>query len=296
MRRHLAAVTLVVLVVGCAPGGGEPAPVATASAEPGPEPSTTAPVPPAPTPAPTASSTSEPEPDTDDGGEDGFDGDSSQAFEDLPPPREATAADAAAYIRDVVVPAVPAPSGVAVDLDGDGVLEVLLTGVLNGRGWVGVATWNGTDYGIVDQDDGGPGDRVVDVSVSDVNADGTDEVVLDVGGSGTASLAIWAIDDGPALRRLPAQEGCHDGSHVYGVIGADLTLGPGPGLDVVASCDDSPLPVADWSSQTWRWARGAFRLVPEPAPEPAPQPSPAPNAGSSGDTPPEPVEDDDAAG
>lgn len=199
-----------------------------------------------------------------------------------PTPRQATSADAAGYLRDASPDGVHDVDGVALDVDDDGTLEVVLHGVRDDRGWVGVAAWDGVRYGLVARGRGGPATRVVDLRVADVTADEVLEVVLEVAGEGTASLALWSLPSADRLRPLRARGGCHDGSHVYGVVGASLVVGrdeDGP-LDVMASCDDSPLPVADWSTQRWRWDGGAF--VADPAPDPEPSPTPSPDGPGNG--------------
>lgn len=187
-------------------------------------------------------------------------------------PREATSADAAAYLRDVQPEDVHDLDGVAVDLDGDGTHEVVLSGVREGRGWLALAAWEGHAYRIVAEGRGGPGDRVEQVSVADVNGDRMREAVLEVSGDGAGSLALWRVPPRIALVPLRADGGCHDGSHVYGAVGAHLVPGPSGGvLDVVATCDDTPLPRADWSTQRWAWDGVAYVHVPEgPGPDPAP--------------------------
>jgi len=179
-------------------------------------------------------------------------------------PRAATVADAARFIARVQPQGVRDLDGVAVDLDRDGTHEVVLSGVRDERGWLALAAWEGRGYRVVAEGLGGPADRVVQVSVADVNGDDQREVVLEVGGDGAGSLALWRVPARIDLVPLRARGGCHDGSHVYGAVGARLVAGSAEGvLDVAATCDDAPLPRADWGTQRWSWDGEAYRHVPE---------------------------------
>jgi hypothetical protein len=176
--------------------------------------------------------------------------------------RQATAADAAAWLATVDLAGVDGLRGTAVDLDGDAGPELVLRGVRDGRGWVGVATWDGGTYAVVTQDVGAPARRTDDLRVADVNGDGAPEVVLMTAGDGSASLSLWSLPTTDRLVRVRSSGGCNGGGHVFGVIGAELVAGPRAGvLDVVATCDDSPLPVADWGSARFRWDGDAYRAV-----------------------------------
>lgn len=196
--------------------------------------------------------------------------------------RPATPSDAAAFLASARPAGVERLLGIAVDLDGDEQREVVLHGVRDGVGWLGVAVWDGTAYDVVTEVEAGPARRTDDLRVADVNLDGDLELVLATSGEGAASLALWAARRPDRLVPLEAVGGCADGSNVFGVIGAELVGDEGGLLDVVASCDDSPLPVADWSQDRWTWVDGAYRHVEDAAPEPGddvveePRPSPTP--------------------
>jgi hypothetical protein len=102
---------------------------------------------------------------------------------------------------------------------------------------------------------------VTDLRAADVNADDLTELLVAVEGDGLGSLSVWAVLRRGVVERLAADGGCHDGRHVYGVTRARLEdHGDGPPA-IVADCDESPLPVADWGEQRWAWEDGAYRLV-----------------------------------
>ncbi|MFP5309174.1 MAG: FG-GAP repeat domain-containing protein [Actinomycetes bacterium] len=165
---------------------------------------------------------------------------------------------------------------VAVDLDGDGVDEAVVTWVAEGRVHVALVGWRASDgYAARSEDRGGRAGRVLSVRVGDLTGDGVPELVVEHGGDGRGGLSLWTVQGTTGLRRAEAVGGCADG-HVYGVVGASLRQRAGE-VEIVATCDDSPLPVADWSSDVYRHAGGAWRVVPSPSPSPDPGPSPGPS-------------------
>ena len=178
-----------------------------------------------------------------------------------------TSADAAAFVRGSALADLHGVEHVVVDLDADTWPEVVATGIHDRRGVVRVAWWTADGYEVLADGVAGPGVDVSDLRAADVNADGLTELLVTVEGDGLASLAIWSVPRRGVVEPLRAVGGCHDGSHVYGVTRARLVdAGGGPPV-VVADCDDSPLPVADWSEQRWRWSDGAYRVVEASVPD-----------------------------
>ncbi len=156
---------------------------------------------------------------------------------------------------------------VAYDLDGDEVDELVFTYVRTGSNvaHVDVAWWDGLAYHVSTGADGGPADRIDHVRLGDVNADGRTEVVIfESTTSGGGSLTIWRLAPGQSLQALTAEGGCDAGSNTYGVIGVKLEDRNGDGSDeIYATCDDSPLPVAAWGTDTYVWKDDAYRYEPE---------------------------------
>ena len=180
-------------------------------------------------------------------------------------PRDPTDADRADFVASYAPDNVSGLENVAVDVDGDELQEIVFTAVRGGQvAHVAVAWWTGTAYEIVFSDDGGPATTVDRVRVSDVNGDGRTEIALDASGEGgTASIALWAVAAPREVVRLPAAGGCHDGSHVYGVVGASLEDRDGDGsAEVYATCDGSSL---DGRAEVdrYRWETGAYRHAPD---------------------------------
>lgn len=189
-----------------------------------------------------------------------------------PTEREPTDTDRGRFVASYQPEGASDLEHIAVDLDGDGRQEVLFAYVRNtggasgadGVSHVDVAWWEGTSYAIGFRDDGGPADRVDRLRVADVNADEVIEVVVhqSVGSSG-GSLSLWQAESPGRhrLRPLVAHGGCADGLHTYGVIGASLEDRDGDGrAEIYATCDDSPAPVAAWSTDVYVWTDGAYRL------------------------------------
>ena len=259
----VATATAAVLVTGC--GGPTPIveePVPVALAEPVPfevthleEPVAASPEPdppPEPSPADDHASTDEP------------------AGSDAPPEpaqRGPSSADAAAFLASEAVAGLGGLEHVVVDLDGDGWAEVVATGVRDGVGTIRVAWWRAGGYEVLASDQAGRGRDVIDLRSADLTGDDQVELLVVVEGDGRQSLAVWTVEGPGQLVRLEAEGGCNDGSHVYGVTIARLQSS-GDGLPhIVADCDESPLPVADWSEHRWVWEDGAYRHV-EPDPPP----------------------------
>lgn len=183
-------------------------------------------------------------------------------------PREPTDTDRARFVAEHQEASAVELDHVAVDLDGDDQQELLFHGVRDGRTLVEIAWWSGTAYEIGFTGQGGTAEQVDRVRPADVNADGFVEVVTFQSGSdAAASSTVWQVRGPSDVVDLVADGGCHDGSSTYGVIGVEWRDEDGDGVDeIVATCDDSPLPRSSWTSDTYTWRDGAYRHVPEVVP------------------------------
>lgn len=154
---------------------------------------------------------------------------------------------------------------VATDLDGDGDDELVFTYVRAGRvSHLEVAWWDGSAYAIEFTADGGPGSSVDGVRTSDINTDGRVEIVVfQSGDANQSSLSLWQVVGPGRVEGLAAVGGCHDGSITYGAAGAELDDRDADGADeIYATCDDSPLPVREWSTDRYQWEAGAYHHAP----------------------------------
>ena len=219
-----------------------------------------------PEPAPTAvdpsSSPTDDEPSTDptdapsDGSteEDGPSGPSSTAIATLVGEQLAAAGEAAQHV--------------VADLDDDGSVEVVLASVQDDRVAVEVWWWRpGRGFGSPATVDAGRGRTVTELRATDLTEDGTTELLVGVGGGARDSLAVFTVASGGEVVPREAVGGCFAGSHVYGATSAFLQARPDGPPAIVATCDDSPLPVADWSTAVYEFREGAYRWVRPPAPE-----------------------------
>lgn len=238
----VAGLVLAAVLAGCGSG----IDVVQIEAEPSSEPTTDVPSPTStPTPSPTPTTT-EPSPS-----EEG--------------PRPPTSTDRARFVSEFQPSDARLLEHVATDLDGDGVDEIVFTYVRGEQvSHVEVAWWTGTAYQIAFAADGGAGAMIDRVRTSDVNADGYTEIVIfQSGDASRASLTIWRVTGPGEVSGLAARGGCHDGSNTYGVMGAELDDRDADGADeIYATCDDSPLPVGEWSTDRYLWEAGAYRHVP----------------------------------
>lgn len=177
-------------------------------------------------------------------------------------PHDPTDPDRARFVAEHQPAGASSMQDVAADLDGDGTDELVFAYVQSGtRARIEVAWWTGTDYEIVFADEGGPASSIDRLGIHDVNADGAVELVTHQSGSGaTASASLWRVQGEAQVERLVAVGGCHDGSHTYGAAGVRFEDRDGDGADEIeATCDDTPLAVAQWSSDTYVWQDGAYR-------------------------------------
>lgn len=174
--------------------------------------------------------------------------------------REATDTDRAKFVADYRPQNASDLEHVAVDVNGDGSDELVFAYVSNNSSRVDLAYWTGTSYEITYRAEGGPAARIDRLRVADVNADGRKEVATFQSNGGGSSLTLWQVVGEQAMTGLRAQGGCNDGLNTYGVVGAELEDRDGDGAaEVYATCDDSPLPVAAWSTHGYVWENGAYR-------------------------------------
>jgi hypothetical protein len=181
-------------------------------------------------------------------------------------PEGPTASDRARFVADYEPDGASGLEHVAVDVDGDGQRELLFTYVVDGTARVDVAWWSGDAYAVAARGEGGAAAVIWHVRVADVNGDDVTEVVTFQRDDSSSSLSIWAVV-GRDLLGLRAVGGCDDGAFTYGVVGADLTDVDGDGTaEILATCDDSPLPVRAWSEETYRWDGSAYVAEPQQPP------------------------------
>lgn len=210
-----------------------------------------------------------------------------------------TSADAARFVAGDDPEGISGLQHVVVDLDGDGWSEVVATGMRDRVGVLRVAWWSMDRYEVLATVEAGRGSRIADLRVADVNRDERIEVLVEVGGDGRQSLALWSVADRGRLEALEAVGGCNDGSHVYGVTRARLASQQDAPPVIVADCDESPLPVADWAEHRWAWQDGAYRWLEPPRPDPGPPDGPGsedPPGGGPGSGPGSPGDGDDDDG
>jgi hypothetical protein len=175
--------------------------------------------------------------------------------EPTPADREPGDADAAAFASDYQPPGARDVESVTVDVTGDGRPEVVVTSIANNTTRVDVAVWNGEAYEVAFTDQGGEADEITRFTVSDVTGDERREIItIQAFGQDGESLSIWAWD-GEELARQPAEGGCWDGSHTYGVVGVDLRREE---REIAATCDAAPLPTAAWPSDVYVWDGDAW--------------------------------------
>lgn len=189
---------------------------------------------------------------------------------------------------------------VVTDLDGDEIVEVVVARVDGDEVTVSVWWWTPADgFGSPAVGEAGRGRAVTEVRAIDLTRDDVRELLVRIGGGARDSLAAWSVAE-RELTPLTATGGCFDGTHVYGATGVTLQARAEGPPAIVATCDDSPLPVADWSSAVYELRDGAYRFVedeptpePSPSPSPTPSPSPSPSRSASPSPTPSPSDSDD---
>lgn len=194
-----------------------------------------------------------------------------------------SSADAAAFVAGDAFADINGLEHVVVDLDGDSLPEVVAAGISERSGVVRVAWWTADGYEVLADGAAGPGRDVTDLRAADVNEDGITELLVAVEGEGRRSLSVWAVPRRARMEPLESVGGCNDGSHVYGVTLARLEGQPEAPPVIVADCDESPLPVADWSEHRWAWEDGAYRHEQQFPPGPPDHASKPDRAGQDGD-------------
>ncbi len=247
MRRVAGAALAIALLAAC---GGDGRTVVAVTARPidGDLPSE-----PSPAPAPSETATDQPTP-------------SEEPTPSEDPSRPPTDTDRARFVSAYEPEGAEDIEHVSTDLDGDGENEVVVSYVRTAGGvsHVDVAWWDGTGYVVEFRADGGSARRVDRVRIADVNRDGRIEIVTFQSGDGSsASATLWQVQGRAAIAGLPAAGGCHDGSITYGAVGVSFEDRDADGVDeLYATCDDSPLPLADWTTDRYVWDAGAYRHVP----------------------------------
>ena len=172
---------------------------------------------------------------------------------------EPTDGDAAAFVESLTAGEVDSSDVVLADLDADGRNEVVVAGLLGGRSRIDVARWNGTTYVLADSGEGGSAEAIESIRVADVNdtPDSAEIMVRQTSGGQGESISLWSLVDGEVVP-LRAAGGCWDGSHTYGIVGAEISDGR-----ITATCDGSPDPIVAWPSDVYEWAPedGVFLYV-----------------------------------
>lgn len=177
-----------------------------------------------------------------------------------------SSSDAAAFLASDALADLKGREHVVVDLDGDSWPEVVTAGIQDLVGVVHVAWWTADGYEVMATGVAGPGRGVADLRAGDVNEDEVTELLVMVEGEGLRSMALWAVPGRAQLQPLEADGGCNDGRHVYGVTKVRLAAQTDAPPVIVADCDESPLPVADWSEHRWAWEDGVYRHQPQSRP------------------------------
>ena len=176
-----------------------------------------------------------------------------------PAPVGGPTAEAAAAFAEANGPADHTATG---DVDGDGVVEVVVALVRNESTHIVVGAWDGERYRRVFTDDGGPAGTVERIEVRDYNGQpGAEIVTTQAVGDAGSSLSVWGVD-GRRIRRQIARGGCWDGFHTFGISGATIEQGR-----IAATCDGSPLPREAWTRDVYEWSGGAWKYTTTQEPE-----------------------------
>jgi hypothetical protein len=179
----------------------------------------------------------------------------SSLLQPTPEPREPTDADAVGFSARYEAPGGRPVEIVIADLDGDGHSEVIAAFVAGGATRIEVASWTGTAYEVGFTGAGGPAEELLAFEVHDVTGDSAREILTVQRTDARESLAIWGLTD-EGIAPLTARGGCWDGSHVFGIDGAEVEAG-----ELTATCPDTEdedgalarggQDVYTWGGQTW---------------------------------------------
>lgn len=164
-------------------------------------------------------------------------------------PRPPTDADAAAYAAQAAPAEATASQTFVADLNGDEVSEVVLASIVGGFTRLDIASWTGTAYAPTFTGEGGAAEVLDHLSVRDINGSPESQEIVTTQSIGTQgrSISVWGWD-GSAYVPHRAVDGCWDGSHTYGIVGATLA-----DQRITATCDGSPLPQPAWPSDIYGW-------------------------------------------
>lgn len=177
--------------------------------------------------------------------------------------RDPTDADRARFVAGYEPDGVSGMRQVAFDITGDGIREVVFVLVADAeqRSRVDVAAWAGTRYEIVTQDLGGPADRIEDLRISDITADGRTEIVVEQMFAASAhSASLWQVTPSASLERLVGHGDCFDGSHTYGDTSVQVFAQQDDRpAEVRADCEEEGLPQDLWPTLVYQWEDGAYR-------------------------------------
>lgn len=150
----------------------------------------------------------------------------------------------------------PAAETALGDVTGDGIGEVVLAEIRNNEVQIQVGVWTGGRYEPAYRDSGGPAEEITRLQVVDHNdVPGAEIVTQQAAGAEGNSISVWGGADG-RFERQEAEGGCWDGSHTYGISGATITED-----GITATCDGSPQPPEEWSSDVYEWKDGRWTYV-----------------------------------
>ena len=141
------------------------------------------------------------------------------------------------------------------DVDGDGIDELVFAMVRDNEVRVEVAWWQGREYAVETGVDGAKATHIDRIQAQDVNGDGRTEIAVQHSRDNAAGMDLWAIDDHD-LEEVDGKGACADGNS-FGDRGAHLVDLDGDGvLEIVGTCDG--VFGVFGSDATWRWDGEAY--------------------------------------
>lgn len=143
---------------------------------------------------------------------------------------------------------------VLADLDGDRVPERVWAAIVRNAVEVRVERYDRDGrWREVAETTGAVADDLVGLWVQDLTGDGRPEIHTKqwVGASGE-SVTLWSFSD-DRIQPMTASGGCWDGQNTFGVVGALVHRG-----QVLAICEEDPLPPQLWSTAVYRWQDGRW--------------------------------------